>query len=275
MLYGDLVTTDYLACIELSASFDDGSSSAGSGIIIGETNSLFVCTARHVMDPRYRPRNDGFRDTRIIECRAMIRVHKMAGTTLEYQPFEITFRNPELIIDERDNDVCAIKVPKTQIELHNGFELTHFKLEDLANAAQIAEYSASAPAFIIGYPSTAPNGQQMSSGRFERLPVVRQGILATIPAVMNEVPNILGSEYGYLDCYALNGFSGGPVLVPQFGIEKKPGRLISSEIYRPTRIIGILSGHLRSSDDRADGRHTGLSYYCSSQTLLRLLKKHQ
>ncbi|MFN3213780.1 MAG: serine protease [Henriciella sp.] len=275
MLYRELTHIEYLACVELDAKFDDNSTSIGSGFIVGDADSLYICTARHVLDPKYRPQNDGYRNAIITECHVRIRIHKQAGSMLNYQPYELGVPNPQLLFDDRDHDVCAIKVPKANISFKNGFELTHFEYAALANQSQIAQYSASTPAYIIGYPKTAPPGQKMASGRHERMPVIRQGILATIPALTTSVNGAIGSDYGYLDCYALNGFSGGPVIVPEYGIEKKPGRLIATEIFRPTQIVGMLCGHLRSSDDRAEGKHSGLSYYCSSNTLIRLLDQNR
>lgn len=275
MIYGELSIIDYVACVEVLPTFDDNSTDIGSGTIIAKNSQFFLCTVRHLLDPKYRPQNDGYRNASLRSCRVRVRYYDVINGGVSYRTVEFTTDEPDLALASGDNDAACIRLNGLNEFTPDDLRLAYYEIESVADTAQLSAYNVASPTYIIGYPTVAPIGGTMHNGGEERLPIVRQGILSTLPAVPLNVQNVLGSDYIYLDSFALSGFSGGPVIVPSFGIDKSTTNPIYTPVFRPKRIIGIMCGHLRSSSDLSDGLHSGLSYFCSSRTVLQMISNFE
>lgn len=266
----------YFAIARLTVLFDDNKEEFGTGFFFDDGNSYFVATARHVVDCRYRP-PEKRRDAICAKIRLDFLLFNSENASIATANIELRF--PSYAVDPGENDCAVFAIPHSELPVKtpNGELRPYaFSLEFLADESHLASRHAGEPILFIGYPRNSPVKEYHAYDKsFTHVyPLLRQGVLAFPTTMPVHVNGFLGSNYGVLDSFAQSGFSGAPVISLQKGWSD--GSWHPVEHFRPARVLGVVCGHYRSSDERADGVHSGLSYFVRSTSIhkcLALLKK--
>lgn len=262
----------YLTVARLSVTFDDGKMGIGTGFFIFDEDQYFLVTARHVVDPRYLPPNKRRQATctRIgITFQCALNPGKPAATIV-YQTMSIF--EPNICFESKDVDVAGIKFPRNVLPIERGDNETRpcsFPLSFLATNDELAARYAGEPLVFVGFPDNSPVNR-VGEKEFH-YPLLRQGVFAYPPVHGIDVDGQLGRNYGIIDSYAQSGFSGGPIISLQKGWAD--GSWHPKEAFRPSKVIGLVCGHYRSVQDRADGGHAGLSFFARSTSIADVVEK--
>lgn len=260
----------YLTVARLSVSFDDGIKGTGTGFFVFGDEQYFLVTARHVIDPTYLPGNK----KRHASCREMEVAFQCAvnpGTPnagFSYQRLHVS--DPDFCCDANDVDVAAIRFPRGFLPLRRGCDLVRpcsFSLSYLATDDDLSSRHAGEPVIFLGFPENSPINR-VGESEFH-YPLLRQGVFAYPPIHGIDVDGELGRNYGLIDSYAQSGFSGGPIVSLQKGWAD--GSWHPSEDHRPPKVVGLICGHYRSSQDRSDGGHSGLSFFARSSSIREII----
>ena len=100
--------------------------------------------------------------------------------------------------------------------------------------------------------------------------IARLAGLASRPHLSFANPGILTDDVTLVSGLSFTGSSGSIVLLHEKGIP--PGGDIVDPMYAPPSILGIMSGHWREASAEPEMfRHSGLSYYTRSTSILELL----
>lgn len=261
----------YFAIARLTVRFDDNKEEFGTGFFFDDGESYFVATARHVVDCRYRPPGKK-RDATCAKIRLDFLLFGSDSATIAAGNIELRF--PVYTVDPEDNDCVVFAIPHADLPVKtpNGeLKPYAFSKEFLADEAHLGSRHAGEPILFIGYPRNSPVKEYHAFNKsFTHVyPLLRQGVLAFPTTTPVRVDGFLGNNYGVIDSFAQNGFSGAPVISLQKGLSD--GSWNPVEYYRPPRVLGIVCGHYRSIDERADGVHSGLSYFVRSNSIHKCL----
>lgn len=262
----------YLTVARLTVFSDTGKTGIGTGFFILDENQYYLVTARHVVDPTYLPPIK-----RVASACTKVQIAFQcainSGTQnadFGHQILEVT--EPEFIYENNDLDLASLKIPKDVLPmLQSGKTIRPcaFARSFLASKGDLAKRFAGEPVILLGFPDNSPFNQ-IGESRFH-YPILRQGVFAYPPIHGISVIGELGCNYGLIDSYAQSGFSGGPIVSLQKGWAD--GSWHPKEDHRPPKVVGVVCGHYRSAQDRADGGHAGLSYFARSNSILELIEQ--
>lgn len=262
----------YLTVAKIFVTFDDMKEGTGTGFFILHKDTYFLVTARHVIDPKYLPSGK----KRHAVCNSITIFFQCAinpGTsdaTVGYKRIQVS--EPDFHHEQSDVDVALLKIPQnvlpeiTETKIVRPFS---FPLDFLATDADLSTRHAGEPVVFIGFPEKSP--VIIEEGVDFHYPILRQGVFAYPPIHGIDIDGQLGKNYGLLDSYALSGFSGGPIVSLQKGWPD--GSWHSKEDYRPAKVVGLICGHYISSTDRANGQHSGISFFARSSSIINLIEK--
>lgn len=264
----------YLTVAHLSVSFDDQKVGAGTGFFVFDSEQYFLVTARHVVDPKYLPSHK----KRQAICNSVEIAFQCAinpGTESSKVGYQrISILEPNFCFDREDVDVAAIKFPKDKMPIARGSDEIRpcaFSLDYLATNDDLSLRYAGEPVVFVGYPENSPVNR-VGQSEF-RYPLLRQGVFAFPPIHGIGVEGELGRNYGLIDSYAQSGFSGGPIVSLQKGWSD--GSWHPAEDFRPPKVVGLVCGHYRSVQDRADGGHAGLSFFARASSIRAVIQRLQ
>lgn len=259
--------------------YDDGKpESGGTAFLVSHGNKKLIVTARHVIDPKYRPTSDGRRDATCVAITMIGHVvEKTVGSEqVAIHPSFYRVRTKTWEMDSEDNDLAVLRlatVGDSKIAEFLDSTLT-IQFEELADLQYLSSLRPGENVAFIGFPGGAPVYEippdERPANNFEyKSALLRQGVVSSPTNHGFSVPGAIGNNYSLLDAFAQNGYSGAPVIALQRGI---PSLGISAlEEYRSAKIIGVVCAHYRTNEDRADGMHAGLSYFVRSDSIRNLL----
>lgn len=271
-----LTVESYLSSVKLIVQFQGSKiSEVGTGFIVEHNHHLFLCTARHVVDDSYRPRNKR-KNADLKSVQIVAPVFKIKGGVADQKVTKVEVPVKEIFFAPDEHDAVAFKLNAKSIQFDDGYSIGVCAGKELITTDQWSDYRAGWPVYFVGYPSVAPTLDHTFGAKMEPIsyPLLRQGVLATHPSFKFKVNGMLGTQYSYLDSYALGGFSGSPIYAPRNGWPKEnDGNKIIYKGYTPQRLIGLLCGHLQSTQDGLDGKHSGLSYYLGADYIFNFINK--
>lgn len=263
----------YLTVARLAVTFDDRVTGSGTGFFVFDKTHYFLVTARHVVDPTYLPANKK-RSAVLRQMDVSFQCAINAGSSeaqMGYKVIRVT--EPDFVYAGDDVDVAVIKIPQHALPIVSPLGIIRpcsFPVEFLARQVDLELRYAGEPVVFVGFPD---NAVRRWGGSELYLPLLRQGVFAYPPVHGVDVEGQLGRDYGLLDCYAQSGFSGGPVISLQKGWAD--GSWHPAEQHRAPMVVGAICGHYRSSQDRSDGVHAGLSYFARSTSIGPVIEKLQ
>lgn len=166
-------------------------------------------------------------------------------------------------------DVVAIK---SQARLEQCVEYSYktFNYIDIADLTYLKNsVSLMDIASFIGYPGTTTSKWWDQEWNFGVARVVN---IASHPAVPFTHPDILTDNINLVSGLSFSGSSGSVVLLHEKGI--KIGLGLSGGNYVSPKIIGLMSGHWqKETDDPQILKHSGLSYFTRSDSILEILEE--
>lgn len=131
---------------------------------------------------------------------------------------------------------------------------------------------------FIGFPG---DGEEEWFDTEWNLPVARNATIASLPWKRFIHNSIKTDDVILVSGLSFSGSSGSPVFLHQKGIEPdlnpyaSPNPPPLEDNYVPPAIIGIMTGHWRERENiPAMFRHSGLSYFTSSRSILGLINTH-
>lgn len=231
-------------------------------------DDYWLVTCRHVVDPTYRPMNQGRRNANLLRVVLTGFGLKKQDEQRYHTRYVANFDVGELNFGSDDNDLAAILVPKDRFPIVEGKTSTlprDVDVDLLADLEYLQKLYPGEQVAFSGYPSNSPvSEEQVGTGQLIhfRDPLYRQGVLARHAVLEHSVDGALGSGYCLVDAFAQSGFSGAPLIALQKALP--PGAIKFAD-FRPMAVIGLICGHYRSGGDRSDGIHAGLSYFVSSR----------
>lgn len=264
----------YLTVTRLSVTFDSTRAGTGTGFFVYDGSHYFIVTARHVVDPRYVPKTAMEQEvcTQMdISFQCSVRRGE-DEPVVGYQKMRVT--EPAFLYDDGGTDVAVIQIPAEALPIRSGDDTIRpcaFSLDYLASDEDLSSRYAGEPVVFVGFPDNAPINR-VGASEFH-YPVLRQGVFAFPPVRGIDVEGQLGSDYGLIDSYAQSGFSGGPVICLQKGWAD--GSWHPKEDYRAPKLVGLVCGHYRSRQDRADGGHAGLSFFARATSIRAVIAELQ
>ena len=261
----------YLSAVRLVGHFDDNKTEGyGTGFIVRTSKNLVLCTARHVVDPRYRSPSVK-REASLRKLELTVLTHTREPSQIHYGSFKVIISPCDFLYQVADCDFAFIGIGGS---LLNSQHFSVVEIADIASQSNLFSYSPGYPIFYSGYSASSPILDENFKIEDERLPwpVLRQGVTSTPLELGFQVEGALGgSNYAYLDSFALQGFSGAPIFSQQRGWpeDNKSGLIFTG--YLPPRLIGMICGHFNSSNDRSNGAHSGISYFLPADRILEAL----
>lgn len=266
----------YLTVAHLAVSFSDKKAGTGTGFFVldVERDQYYLVTARHVVDPSYSEKGK-LRQAKCDKVTIGFSGVENPGTVKARSAYKIlACTDPDFCYSSDDTDVAVMAFPRGYFPLRNGditFRPASFPLEFIASQHELMLRYAGEPALFIGFPGNSPTRE--FGGHTLQYPILRQAVFAYPPVHGIPIEMQLGQDYGLLDSFAQSGFSGAPVVALQKGWAD--GSLHPPEEHRPPRVVGVVCGHYRSREDRADGSHSGLSFFARSTAIEDALKQAQ
>lgn len=236
-------------------------------------DQYFLVTARHVIDPKYRPEPIR-REATCTEVRMFFYVAANPGT----EKAEVRYKNlratdPDWTFCDADLDLATMDIPPDELPFtfDNGdiIRPISFPASMIASEEILQTRIAGEPIVFYGFPRYSPN-KILENGEFH-YPILRQGVFAFPPTHGITIECTLGTDYGLIDSFAQSGFSGGPIVSLQKGWSD--GTMHPIDQYKPAKLVGLMCGHYRHSEDRSDGAHSGLSYFARSSAIARTIEK--
>jgi hypothetical protein len=266
---------DFFSPVVISPKLDTGHVLGhGTGFFIRLNESLFLCTVRHNTDLKYQKASD----TRLITSYSLQAfVVRLNGETASHGFLRTEVSSPTTLLGSDGIDLAFLKVDLNYEEIYG--RVIVFDKSEFANAGDLRSYSPGSPVYFCGYPDRTPAEKKIFAGKEieTKYPLLRQGVFVCPPSWKFDVSGKLGGKnYGFIDSFAVKGFSGSPIFSPQEGWEDSPIADISYQGYKPRKIIGILCGHLKEDlKDVASGinYHSGMSYFVPSDSILTLLER--
>jgi len=265
----------FLAVAKIAVDFNDQArTETGSGFFVGVEGVQYLVTARHVVDPSYRPPRKQRHGATAIRVKASITtVAEKSTGERGYSFAEFCAQDPQIRCCDDDTDLAVVK-----FDDKNGLNSTRgnfkhspfgFAPSMLADSEFLKRIPAGGQCVFVGYPENHPKWSLQSSGTGANVPFpfMRSAILA-FPATEGLcIPGFRGRNYGVIDGYAEQGFSGGPLFLQAIG---NLGDASNDGIAGPARIIGLVCGHYETSG--SSNNHSGMSYFVRSDKLDQLLE---
>lgn len=264
----------YYACCRL-ISADQQKSVGGTCVIVRNREFLFLVTARHCIDSKYKSAASHFSPPETISVQGFVK-----NSSYGYSPStNMEFHVSNWIFDAAENDVAVARI--------DGFteRPVYLWASDLFEPHPPARLTIGTEVQFSGY----PEGIQAADKAMPSM-VLRKGVIASHPEINISVPNALGSEYSLIDAFSQNGFSGAPVfalvyreidLVREFAdfaslfTDRRrsfvPRRHVFVQCAPEHQFLGLNCGHFRTSSDRSNGVHAGLSYYVRAKVVIETL----
>ncbi|MEO0675470.1 MAG: hypothetical protein AAFY32_10790, partial [Pseudomonadota bacterium] len=219
--------------------FSNGAKSFGTGFFIVHQGNTFLVTARHVVDDGLKPPNEQTRGSAIKIQIGCWSTGKDDGISFH----EIEISNPVSIFCKNENDIAVCPIPKEiALELKKKRVLIHSS-SIFATEEDLKKFYPGLTVFICGYSEGSPKLENATP-----IPFMRQCVLSTPLSIPISPPNMLGKDYAYLDGYALGGFSGSPVHMPQCGLP--PGGSIAATPYWPQSIVGLVARRVITNEEK-------------------------
>ncbi len=248
---------------------------SGTGFFLLHKNKYYLVTARHVLDPKYRPQNEKWRDTTCQSFEFEYSLILNPGTeNIGFAAAKSKVVEPNILFGGDDNDLAIVEIPQEELPVIDSTGIHRpmsFASSMVATRKELSERHAGESICFIGFPENSPiiEYQGENEGIIATYPLFRQGVLAYPLSSSVKVPGYLGKNYGILDAYANSGFSGAPIISLQRGWPD--GVLTAPDDFRPARVVGVVCGHYQSSSDRVGGKHSGMSYFVRSDSIWSLL----
>lgn len=104
-----------------------------------------------------------------------------------------------------------------------------------------------------------------------RRPIFRSGTIASDPRYDYSFGGQAKGSCVAYEAFSFGGSSGSPVFAFQKGFPLGPGLSISG--YKTARLIGVNAGHFHTSEEKAKGQHSGISYFYKSTAILELIDR--
>jgi hypothetical protein len=250
------------ASVKIEIDFGGDVPKIASGVLFKNRKKTMLVTARHCIEPKFKDP----RDTRMMQrlrvfYRALEDVKGLDLVRIGYSMSDWQMTTP--ILSERDNDCCALPIdlsgPFPEIALDHSVVASEKELATLLPGEAIA---------FSGYPRGAPKSRVSPGGDFDEV-VLRTGVCSVAPGLPIDIQDVLGDDYGLIDSYAQSGFSGAPLWsMPRSEVIFSNGL---RQPAAPTKLIGLVCAHYRSNEDRADGLHSGLSYFVRATSIASAL----
>jgi hypothetical protein len=238
----------------------------GSGFWISKNNETFFVTNRHNVDATLKRGND----TKLICTKIGIQLRKffVNGDLPETKFFEVKNLN-ECLKTHSTADV-AILVNPSFTEDTSEYRYSIIKNDDLATADFFNVHAKPFDiASFIGFPGIKefPLWDSLWS-----LPVGRIVNIASIPNISFTNPKIPTSDIVLVSGLSFSGSSGSPVMLHTKGLTG----VITTTNYTPSKLIGIMSGHMWNEKNTNDPyEHSGLSYFTRSTSIIELMDSIQ
>ena len=205
----------------------------GSGFFYGDSNSIFLVTAKHVL---FELEHNSLIDSQAVIYSYPHNPEKDDPNILNIDLKELIKLNRYILSGKQD--ICAIEIAKTTLtEDSSNFLVQYFKyIEKSGPSTRISSYNViqttsfdstkvSTDLFIFGYPISLSSERQFDYKR----PILRKGIIAG----KNELTKTL-----IIDCPVYPGNSGGPVVIQE---QKSLGYFVYT-------IVGIVSEYIPFKD---------------------------
>lgn len=267
MIYHPIPRSDYLSSIKITAEFlpENTCPSIGTGFLVKRDEEFFLVTAKHnISESHLSPQEKTGKTLNEFVLQVFIR------TKTGYNPFGARFlpKDYEFIECPNENDLA---VTRLTLENPNNVVIS-FDFNDLATDEELDLWDAGEPVFLSGYP---PLPTPIPGHENSPIPILRRGVFSNLPVRGFRIPGKLGSDYSYIDTFALGGFSGCPVLTPEIGIAKNEQNTISTGRYIPKKVVGMLVGRANVSERDFKNYHSGLSYFVRSPSIINLIKSYR
>lgn len=251
----------------LSDGIGHGREISGTGFWIesGPGKAAFV-TNRHNVDASIWPDNQY--DLRLVEARIELRRRDGAGNPEDETVFVSLEGIPDCFRVHPTAD-CAILT-----EVRGAIPRAFGAVTPLAQSmlADVAALSANARIMdlvsFIGFPGQSyPWWDEQAN-----LPIARLASIASDPARSFVNAAIRTTDVALVSGLSFSGSSGSPVFLHEKGIRVTAP--LSGGGHVPSQVIGIMSGHLRDKEPEAELlRHSGLSYFTRSTSILELVRE--
>ena len=240
---------------------------AGSGFLfdcVGDSKSLQLVTAGHMVDPKQAPlpSNHGEWSLHSVRVHGWTRHISNFGkdrTRANHVEYEL-YMSPKEFGHSPHHDLSA-SVPIPTKDFFNrcpmlyGVPIVYERLGINETPLAHAEHLKTAPIsfgdslHVLGYPSLADGGRETF---VPNRPVSVDGSVATDPRYRD------GPEQ-MINIFSYAGMSGGLILLKQVGI--KVGQGLSGGEYRPPMAFGMVAKHVFAGDSRGNEyHHSGLSF---------------
>jgi hypothetical protein len=145
------------------------------------------------------------------------------------------------------------------------FKLLQSEIADeqfLKDKVQIMDFAS-----FIGFPGDA---QSEWWDQYFNFPIARLCSIASLPEIPFKNKAISTEDVTLVSGFSFSGSSGSPVILHEKSI--KVSEPLENPAYVPPKIVGIMSGHtIEIPNNEPMFRHTGLSYFTRSTSILTLL----
>jgi hypothetical protein len=223
-----------------------------------ETKPNIMVTNRHVLDA-------GFSDFRRSHWE-LSEVVVSGFAPRDFQPIEFELAWEEIRFPSSDlEDVAVLVRPEIKriIRAPSAPIQSPIMEVPIAMVAEDSDFEDVLLADELLYPGY-PEWHDQSEGR----PIMRRGALASDPYCNYLGPEMtVGGRILAYEAFSFGGSSGSPVFLPPFGVRLNDEH---SGNYRPTKLLGINSGHLLTRDGMR--HHSGISYFYRSSILHEILE---
>lgn len=229
----------------------------GSGFWVRNGEALVFATNRHVIDIEYRdPKYKG---------------HGYVLSSMQVLSFDSSGRsgrqqvNGAVIATHEDPNIDIALLQILDVSNPDGISVVP------ANIDVIADTDFLETELEWGAQVSFSSFQPWRDTHSER-PILRTGILSSDPAYAFVSTKIGRDRVHLLEAFSFAGSSGSPVIANAKGIPTGPE--LTGGDFRPARIIGMMTGHLRNEESDSgvpDRTHTGLSFCHRSDLLLAMV----
>jgi hypothetical protein len=236
---------------------------AGTGFFVRTREGMPIfLTNRHNVDPTLKL----CKDYALGSAKVRLRRRLSDQFTSETRFFAIDLHATRLL-SAPSADIAAFVSPNFSekpddfsfysINLWNNFADQGF----FENKAELMDWVS-----FLGYPGTRRSKWWDTEWN---TPIARHGSLASVPSIAFSNSDIRTADVSLVSGLSFAGSSGSVVLLHEKGIP--PGDILDPR-YVPPTILGIMSGHWWEPSDEPDMfRHSGLSYFTRSTSILALL----
>ena len=228
---------------------------------------VFV-TNKHNVDPSISFPKD---QLRLDHLSLELRRHRGDEALIETRFFDV---DPSAILVHPTADVALVRppsLPEADASGDEPFTIVGLPTHMLADTDWFHRHvSLTSMATFIGFPG---NGKEHWFDQMRQTPIARLATVASDPRHPFINARIPTANVGLVSGLSFTGSSGSPLIVHE---RREPFNfgITSGRMTVPPQIIGIMSGHFRERVDEEPEmfRHTGLSYFTRSDSILDLLR---